>query len=89
MRSCASFQPKENVFSELEGFGATAADDGFEMENRATGAGVRVTGDRPLVEAAVLVGGEDGVPEPYIDASVAVGAHTTWRTTYTFYQAKK
>ncbi len=42
------FQPKESVFTELEGFGATAADNGFEMENRTTGAGVRVAGDRPL-----------------------------------------
>ncbi|MFI5077589.1 MAG: hypothetical protein ACHQRO_09620, partial [Vicinamibacteria bacterium] len=42
------FEAKENVFTELEGFGTAASDNGFEMENRATGAGVRVAGDRPL-----------------------------------------
>ena len=39
----------------------TASDYDFRIENRKTGAGVRITGDRPLVEAGVLVGVEDGV----------------------------
>jgi hypothetical protein len=82
-------QPKENVFSELEGFGATAADAGFEMENRATGAGVRATGDRPLQKLLFWSAVKTVCPEPYVDVSVAVGATTTWRTTYTFYHAKK
>lgn len=81
--------PRENVFSEIEGFGATAADAGFEMENRATGAGVRVTGDKPLTKLLFWSAIKTACPEPYIDASVAVGATTTWRTTYLFYQAKK
>src|SRR5688500_5964670 len=81
--------PKENVFSEIEGFGPTAADAGFEMENRATGAGVRVTGDKPLTKLLFWSAIKTACPEPYIDASVADGATTTWRTTYTFYQAKK
>jgi hypothetical protein len=82
-------QPKENVFSELEGFGPTAADAGFEMENRATGAGVRVAGDRPLQKLLFWSAVKTVCPEPYVDVSVAVGATTTWRTTYTFYAAKK
>jgi hypothetical protein len=81
--------PKENVFSEIEGFGPTAADAGFEMENRATGAGVRVTGDKPLTKLLFWSAVKTACPEPYIDASVTVGATTTWRTTYVFYQAKK
>jgi hypothetical protein len=82
-------QPKENVFSEIEGFGPAAADAGFEMENRATGAGVRVTGDRPLQKLLFWSAVKTVCPEPYIDASVAVGATTTWRTTYAFYQVPK
>jgi hypothetical protein len=81
--------PRENVFSEIEGFGPTAADAGFEMENRATGAGVRVTGDKPLAKLLFWSAIRTACPEPYIDVSVAVGATTTWRTTYVFYQAKK
>jgi hypothetical protein len=81
--------PKENVFSEIEGFGPTAADAGFEMENRATGAGVRVTGDKPLTKLLFWSAIKTACPEPYIDASVAVGATARWRTTYAFYQVKK
>jgi hypothetical protein len=82
-------QPKENVFSEIEGFGPTAADYHFEMENRATGAGVRIIGDRPLTKLLFWSAVKTACPEPYIDVSTAVGATTTWRTTYAFYDAKK
>jgi hypothetical protein len=82
-------QPKENAFSELEGFGSTAADAGFEMENRATGAGVRVTGDRPLVKLLFWSAVKTVCPEPYVDVSVEPGRTSTWRTTYTFYEAAK
>ncbi len=82
-------QPKENVFSELDGFGTAASDYGFEMENRATGAGVRVTGDRPLSKLLFWSAVKTVCPEPYIDASVEPGRSSTWRITYAFYQAKK
>ena len=39
-----------------------ARDHDFSMENRKTGAGVRVTGDRPIREAVLLVGLEDHLP---------------------------
>jgi hypothetical protein len=81
--------PKENAFAELSGFGPTAAHNGFEMENRATGAGVRVSGDRPLTKLIFWSAIKTACPEPYIDASVEPGRTTTWRITYTFYQVKK
>jgi len=81
-------QTKETVFTELDGFGPTASDYGFEMENRATGAGVRVTGDRPLSKQIFWSALKTVCPEPYIDASVAPGRTTSWRITYAFYQAK-
>ena len=83
------FQPKENVFTELEGFGTAASDNGFEMENRATGAGVRVAGDRPLSKLLFWSAYKTVCPEPYVDASVEPGRTTSWRITYTFYEAKK
>ena len=83
------FQPKENVFTELEGFGTAASDNGFEMENRATGAGVRVVGDRPLSKLLFWSAYKTVCPEPYVDASVEPGRTTSWRITYTFYEAKK
>lgn len=81
-------QPRQNVFSELEGFGTTASDYGFEMENQATGAGVRVTGDRPLSKLVFWSALRTACPEPYIDASVEPGGRTSWRITYSFYDAK-
>jgi hypothetical protein len=83
------FVAKESVFTELEGFGTTAADNGFEMENRATGAGVRVAGDRPLSKLYFWSAYKTVCPEPYVDASVEPGRTTSWAITYTFYQAKK
>ena len=57
-----AFEPKENIFTELEGFGPAASDYGFEMENRATGAGVRVDRGSAAGQAGVLVGLPDRVP---------------------------
>ena len=82
-------QAKESVFIELEGFGPTAADYGFEMEHRGTGAAVRVTGDRPVQKLYFWSATKTVCPEPYIDVSAAPGVTSTWRTTYAFYQAKR
>jgi hypothetical protein len=81
--------PKENAFAELSGFGPTAADNTFEIENRATGAGVRITGDRPIKKLIFWSAIKTVCPEPYIDVSVQPGQTSTWRITYTFYQVKK
>lgn len=82
-------EPAENVYAELHGFGATPADSGFEMENRATGAGVRVTGDRPLSRLVFWAAHRTACPEPYVDASVEPGETTSWRITYTFYRVER
>jgi hypothetical protein len=81
--------PKENAFAELSGFGPVAGHYGFEMENRATGAGVRVTGDRPLTKVIFWSAIKTACPEPYIDASVQPGRTATWQITYTFYEVKR
>jgi hypothetical protein len=83
------FVAKESVFTELEGFGPAASDNGFEMENRATGAGVRVAGDRPLLKLYFWSAYRTVCPEPYVDVSVEPGRTTSWAITYTFYEAKK
>lgn len=82
------FEPKQTVFTEVEGFGATAKDYDFRIENRKTGAGVRITGDRPLVKVYFWSASTTTCPEPYIDVSVEPGKESTWRITYEFYQVK-
>jgi hypothetical protein len=80
------FEQKETVFTEVAGFGATARDYDFRVENRKTGAGVRVTGDRPLAKLLFWSAWKTVCPEPYIDLRVEPGKQFSWRITYEFYQ---
>lgn len=76
----------QNVFTELSGFGPTAADYDIRVENRKTRAGVRITADRPISKFVFWSAPITVCPEPYIDASVAPGAESSWRITYHFYE---
>ena len=88
IRFLQPFEAKETVFTEVPASAPTARDYDFRIENRKTGAGVHVTGDRPLAEAAVLVGLEDGLPGAVHRHARSSQARTfTWRITYEFYQA--
>ena len=80
------FQPKQTVFTEIEGFGSTAKDYDFRIENRATGGGVHITGDRPLVKVYFWTAEKTSCPEPYIDVSAEPGKESSWTTTYEFYK---
>ena len=82
-----TFEAKETVFTELSGFGATARDYDFRVENRKTGAGVHVTGDRPLAKLLFWSAWKTVCPEPYIDMRVEPGKQFSWRISYAFYQA--
>lgn len=81
-------QATENVFTELEGFGAEASDYGFEMEHHRTRAGVKVTGDRPLSRLIFWAAHRTACPEPYIDASVEPGRTRSWTISYEFYESE-
>jgi hypothetical protein len=89
IRFLRDFSKGQTVFTEVEGFGATAADHDFRMENRRTGAGVRITGDRPLLKVYFWSALQTVCPEPYIDVSVEPGKTSEWRTTYQFYKASQ
>jgi hypothetical protein len=82
-----TFEAKETVFTEVSGFGDTARDYDFRVENRKTGAGVHVTGDRPLSKLLFWSAWKTVCPEPYIDLRVEPGKQFSWRITYEFYQA--
>jgi hypothetical protein len=75
----------EHVFTELEGFGPTAADYDFRLEHAETGAGVRIRADRPIRKLVFWSASRTACPEPYIDASVDPGQQTTWQIRYDFY----
>jgi len=87
VRFLKDFVMGQTVFTEVEGFGATSKDYDFRIENQKTGAGVRITGDRPLLKVYFWSAAQTVCPEPYIDVSVAPGKESSWRNTYQFYQA--
>jgi hypothetical protein len=86
IRFLRPFEAKETVFTEVTGFGPTPADYDFRVENRKTGAGVHVTGDRPLAKLLFWSAWKTVCPEPYIDMRIEPGKTFTWTITYEFYQ---
>src|SRR4051812_8547728 len=79
----------DTFYSELRGFGQTAADYKIRVENKRSGAGVVITGDRPLVNLGVWAVRTVVAPEPYIDINVPPGRDFLWKYTYTFYEHAK
>jgi len=69
----------------IEGF-TTASDNSFTIENRKTGAAVRVTGDKPLTRIFFWSVKTTLCPEGYIDLNVPPGQEIKWNITYHFYK---
>jgi len=82
-------QKGQTVFTNLEGHGGTSSDYDIRVENRKTGAGVRLTGDRPLLKVVFWSIRSNISPEPYIDMRVEPGKESTWRILYEFYTLPK
>ena len=82
-------QPRQTVMTEFTGFGNTAADYDVRIENRKTGAGVRIQGDRPIAKIVYWSIRTTLCPEAYINLHVAPGKETKWAYNYTFYDVKK
>ncbi len=78
-------QKGESVYSELSGFGNTAKDYDIKIENRKSGAGVRISGDQPLEKVVFWSIRTVACPEPYVKIHVLPGAEQKWKITYDFY----
>jgi hypothetical protein len=76
---------RQTVFSELEGYGATAGDFDFRIENRRAGVGVRQSADRPISKVVFWSPRTTVCPEGYVDLNVEPGQETRWRISYEFY----
>ncbi len=84
------FEKKETVFSAgLQGLSSTAKDYDIRIENKKTGAGVRITGDQPLEKLVYWACATTSCPEPYIRLEAAPGQEVTWTITYEFYEKAK
>jgi hypothetical protein len=77
--------PGQSVITELKGFGDTAKDFDIRVENKKAGAGVRVTGDRPLWKIMFWSIRTVLCPEAYVNMNVEPGSEFQWRLTYDFY----
>lgn len=78
-----------SVFTEFEGFGPKASDYDIRVESSAAGAGVRITGDRPISKVIYWSITTTFCPEAYIDLSVEPGKTTKWTYRYEFYPVEK
>jgi len=78
----------ESAFTEIAGFGPTASDYDFRVENTAAKAGVRIQGDRPIQKIVYWSITTTLCPEAYVDVSAEPGKETKWKYTYSFYDLK-
>lgn len=55
------------------------------VENGKVGAGVRVSGDRPLLKAVFWSDKKSVCPEPFVKIDLAPGEEFAWSLFYDFY----
>jgi len=79
------FSKREQVYTILQGYGSSAKDYDIKIENRKTGAGVRITGDQPLSKLVCWACPTTFTPEPYIQFRINPGESFNWKLTYEFY----
>lgn len=73
----------------IQGFGDSASDAEIVIENRKVGAGVKITGDRPLVRDLLWSIRTVLAIEPYIAVDVQPGAEFTWKNVFEYYTLPK
>ncbi|WP_128545869.1 hypothetical protein [Larkinella soli] len=78
-------QNKESFYTILQGYGPDAKDYDIRVENRRTGAGVRIRGDRPFSKLAFWTNPRNLSPEPFIGIQLEPGQEFTWKLSYEFY----
>ena len=74
------------LLAPVTGFGPDAKDYDFRIENHTTGAGVRITADRPLSSLVFWASLKVLSPEPYIHIKAEPGQEFSWTYRYEFYE---
>ena len=73
----------------IEGFSDRASDAEIVIENRKVGAGVKITGDRPLVRDLLWSIRTVLAIEPYIAIDIQPGAEFSWKNAFQYYTLPK
>jgi hypothetical protein len=84
-----TLEGEDRVTFGIQGFGKEPKDYDVRVENTKTGAGFRVTSDRPLASMSLWSIRSVISMEPFVDVSTEPGATTTWKFTYTYFVAGK
>lgn len=79
---------RQSAQSNLTGYGNDAKDYNIVVENLKSGAGVRQTGDRPIVRINYWSIRSTACPEAYVHIKAAPGETFTWKISYEFYATK-
>ncbi len=80
------FASKDEVYmGDMRGYGPRAEGFYFRIENTVTGAGVRMTCDRPVAKLVLWACYSVSCPEVFIDVAAAPGEEFRWTNTYEFY----
>ena len=69
----------------FSGFSSDAKDYDIRIENKKVGAGVHITGDRPLSRFGYWSIRTVMAAEPYVDINIEPGQEFTWKITYDYY----
>jgi hypothetical protein len=80
---------EDRVTTPFTGYSGNASDYDFRIESKEAGAGMRVTGDKPLSRAMMWSIRTVVSVEPYIDVTVEPGQTMSWKYTYDFYTLNK
>jgi hypothetical protein len=79
----------ESVYcSGLLGLGNNVPNYDLSVENRKTGAGVRIRCDQPLLKLVFWASFKTVCPEPYIQIRVEPGKAFSWKISYEYYTTK-
>ena len=76
---------KVQVSGAITGYGPTAKDQDFRVENRKTGVGVRQTGDKPISRLYFWSIRTTVCPEAYVHVRVEPGKQDRWQSAFEFY----
>ncbi len=69
----------------IQGFGDSASDSEIVIENKKVGAGLKISGDRPLARELLWSIRTVLAVEPYIAINIQPGAEFTWKNTLQYY----
>jgi len=75
----------DTLYGEFHGFANSPADYEIRVENRETGGGVVIRGDKPMTNLGVWAVRTVVAPEPFIEIKVPPGRDFSWTYRYTFH----